>query len=1287
MLASAILLFVFIPFSDISAQQSFSREIQLDWHDFPIPEHFQNDTERNIPFFEDADFSAEEVPLPFYSFRSEVSGPGTLNINVSVLRSRSPEFSVDPVVQERISTELNVDYTIQKERNKYFAVVYFCPIIKSSSGAVLLVEQLRINASHSPGTDTDMGGSFRSGFKENSELSSGNIYKIAVEKEGLYRIDAGFLADQLGVNPSEIPVDRIRVLGNRGGMLPERGGAVRIDDVEEIPSRYVGLGNFFSDGGYLMFYAEGPERWLYDPQKNDYTRPKNIYDPYNYYFIKIDEESRLEVDQVNPGVNAEVSFDYYEYLEVYEEDRINVMGAAAGFYGGGQRWFGDNLSNIRSKDYSSEFDLEGFIPQTPFKVHTEFAIRSNTQSNVRLTVGNESYTRAVNGVSISSAQNAFATLGLLSGELEIGNTPLNIQFDITSTGSVSESWMDFIQIRGSKRLVYTGQPLTFRNSEATAFQTAAFEVENNTNFDLQFWDVTHPTTTKEIISQTLPGGYRFAFNSGELREFIAFHQDQDFPRPLFIEQIENQNLHALQGSELLIVYHTDFENAAFELADHRRQFSGLSVELVDVQKIFNEFGGGSPDPTAIRDFARMFYQRSDDFRFLLLFGDGSYDYKGLMPDLPNQNFIPVYQTKQSLHTITSFPSDDYFALLDDSEGDNLKGAIDIAVGRLPVRTANEASNVVRKIKMYDTNPKSLGDWRLNTVFVADNGDSNLHLKDTRRLVSTVKENHPEYNFDKIYMDAFERVSTPGGIRFPEAQSALNSAINKGAFLVNYLGHGGPSGWAQERVLQVQDIISWNNINKLPLFITATCSFANFDDPAITSAGEHVILNPSGGAFALLTTSRLVFAFSNYRLNNAVIERLFVQSNNEPLKIGEVMMNAKNANSSDTTSSNARKFLLLGDPSQRFKIGDYRVVTTEIDDRPVGTTGSDTLKALNQVEIKGEVRDLDDRLVSDFNGVVEFTLYDKPVLHTTLGQGSGSSPQEFEIQKNVLFKGSATVSQGRFSIEFIVPRDINYEAGFGKASYFAYTDQQLTATGAYEDILIGGSSDNAVEDNEGPKLQLFINDENFVYGGITGSNPKLLVKLEDESGINVTGNSIGHELSAFFDGDFNNKIVLNEFYQAEKDNFRRGTVEYPMSQLEDGHYEVNVVAWDILNNKSEERLEFVVMGDQESVIERMLNYPNPFMTHTEFQFEHNLPPGNLDVRVSVYSLSGRMVKDIHTSVISDGNRVRGINWDGKDDYGDRLANGVYLYKIALKADHSELHNKTIESEFEKLVILR
>jgi len=523
-------------------------------------------------------------------------------------------------------------------------------------------------------------------------------------------------------------------------------------------------------------------------------------------------------------------------------------------------------------------------------------------------------------------------------------------------------------------------------------------------------------------------------------------------------------------------------------------------------------------------------------------------------------------------------------------------------------------------------------------------------------------------------------------RYPAAKEALNNEIFKGVLVLNYLGHGGSKGWTQERVLEKSDITGWTNFNKLPLMVTATCSFTGYDDPNFVTSGEEALLNPNGGAMGLFTTVRAVYSSRNERLTRAVFDQIYEKVDGVHPPIGEILRLGKNSNSADTTDINARKFTLIGDPSMQLALPQLEIVTTKINNESVSTSRVDTIQALERVTVEGFVMDASGNPMTSFNGNIFPTVFDKKVTVSNLGNDPSSRILPFDVQKNVLFKGTASVTNGQFQFTFVVPKDINYEYGFGKISYYA-DNGQIDAGGFYDNLIIGGTKEDAVVDNEGPLVEVFMNDSTFVFGGTTNANPTLFILLSDDNGINVSGTSIGHDLTAVIDGNTQNTLLLNEFYEAAKDDYRRGIVRFPLNDLALGVHQIKVKAWDVFNNSSEGITEFLVSDAADAALERVLNYPNPFTTSTQFQFSHNLSAGQLmEVQVRIFTVSGRLIKTIDADVISDGNRVSDINWDGLDDYGDDLARGTYLYKVSVRAASSG-DRQTINSDFEKLVILK
>ena len=694
----------------------------------------------------------------------------------------------------------------------------------------------------------------------------------------------------------------------------------------------------------------------------------------------------------------------------------------------------------------------------------------------------------------------------------------------------------------------------------------------------------------------------------------------------------------------------------------------MNVEVVNPKQIFNEFSSGRQDVSAIRDFAKMLYEQENPLKYLLLFGDASYDPKERLPN--NTNYVISYQSANSTNELYSYVSDDFFALLDNEESILSNSAnipfLDIGVGRFPVQTEEEAKIVVDKVISYNSN-ESYGDWRLNMCFVGDDNDEieTVHSLQAEQLADFIAINHPSYNVDKIYLDAYQQESSTGGQRCASVNNAISDAINKGMFLVNYTGHGGELGWAHERILEIDDINSWRNTNKLPLFMTATCEFSRYDDPDRVSAGEQVFLKENGGAIALLTTSRVVFTGSNLDLNTSFLENIFTD-NQDANRLGDVLIRTKN-NVVDVSNTNHRNFTLLGDPALQLAYPKYNIVLNQI---------PDSAKALGMVNISGEIQSNGIKL-KNFNGIVYPKVYDKRRDYQTLGQDE-SPVFVFDLQKNLIFKGKSSVENGEFSFSFIVPKDINYDYGTGKVSLYAkgfVGDKLFDAYGHNLDIVIGGTSSEYIEDFEGPQIELFMNDTNFVFGGITDNNPSLYAILFDDSGINTVGNGIGHDMLAILDEESANPIVLNDFYESDINSFRRGIINYPFNTLSEGKHTLTARVWDVHNNSSQETLEFVVISSNNLTIQNLLNYPNPVVDYTSFYFDHNQNNEEMSIVLKILDLKGNIVKEIKDNIIPNGYKYGPIQWNGKSDSGAKLKPGVYIFSLFASLKNGEISNNS------------
>lgn len=1121
---------------------------------------------------------------------------------------------------------------------------------------------------------------------KNSQLADGDIYKFEIKQDGIYRLDYAFL-EELGVNPTTIDPRNIKILGHGGGHLPEANADERIDDLAELGVWVQGQNDgSFDQGDYILMYGEGIDRWQIDPANRQFDMEKNPYEEANSYFLKIASTAgkRLETRESLEGGNYTVaSFNAYQRHEL---EQFNLLFEAndENLQGSGRLWVGDHFHTTRSKDFSPSFDFSQAILSQPFFVKMHFVARSGKTSGVTLRLGTYEKELSIFRANVEHIEADYAKKVVLFDSLFLQSTNPEITIEYPNLGNNNEGWLDYLQFNFRQELTYTDRQLICTDLEAPVGVDCRYQIESSV--DVEVWDITdriNPT-----IQSTHKIGDQFQFVATQTpSSTYAIFGENDVLVPEATGKIENQNLHALEDIEYLIIYHPAFEEAALKLYTHRKEHSRLNVAMADIHQVFNEFSSGKTDPTAIRDFARMLYDRSEGFQYLTLFGDGSFDYRHIYKTEKDESFIPVYETERSLHPIESFPSDDYYALLDPQEGGSLRGALDIAVGRIPVRTAEEADIVVNKIIKYETDEDFLGDWRINLLFVADDEDTDRHFLSADNIAQNTGSRYPVFNSNKVYIDAYEQENTPGGVFNFNAAAAITNNIFKGQLVVNYIGHGGSNGWAQERILRKEDIDQWNNPKKLPVLITATCSFAGYDNPKKITAGEYTITHPNGGSIALLTTVRAVYALSNERLTRAVYDHIFKEIDGKRPTLGQIMVNAKNSNSADTSGTNARKFTLLGDPALTLAAPVFISKTTRINGKNIEDANLDTLKALSKVEIEGEVLDRNGQIATQFNGKIYPTIFDKSITLKTLGQDKGSSERSYQLQKNIIFKGLASVTAGRFKFSFVVPKDINYAIGKGKISYYAEDGSQLDAAGAYDQVHVGGTNENAIDDKEGPEIEIFMNDESFVFGGITDPNPVLLVNLRDDNGINVIGNSIGHDLTGVLNQDLQSTILLNDFYEAAQDDYTRGVVRYPMSNLEPGKQTIAVKAWDIANNSSESLLEFLVVNDEESGLRHVLNYPNPFSTNTLFQFEHSLQDQDLDIVVEILNTRGRLVKRLETSIKSSGYLSRDVVWDGRDDFGDSLANGIYVYRITVSTVDNTGRILKNTSDLQKLVILR
>lgn len=1096
-------------------------------------------------------------------------------------------------------------------------------------------------------------------YAPHSVLAAGNWYKVAVVKEGVYRVDVAFL-NSLGINTSALASSSIRLYGNGGGMLPENNAAGRLDDLAENALAVMDGGDgIFNGSDYFLFYAPGPHGWEKDSINRSFRHRKNLYSDTAYYFLTLGGQGKRIRIQPPPPASS-ISITAFDERYFYENDLVNFLHS-------GKEWYGEEFSNNPGGPASRSFSVDwpGLETTEPVQLVTDLA--------ARCVGGTGSFSVRVNNTPAQTATfpsvtgyylDPYAVTRNQSALVSVSQSKIDIGFGWSSSVNGAQGRLNWFELHGRRNLSMNGDaPLFFRDWRSVSPQTGLFQV-SNAGAGTVVWDITTPQEPQQMITTLSASVLQFSNDLSRLREYVAFVPGT-LPAPLPAGKVNNQDLHNTQPADLLIVTSPELRQEADRLAQFHRQHDGYQVVVVTMEQVANEFGSGLADPSALRDFVKMYYDKAltGNTRkpsWLLLFGTASYQYRSATGG--NRTLVPGYESSQSIDPLNTYTSDDFFALLDDGDDINRNDPamqLDIGVGRIPARNAAEAKVMVDKIIRYH-DKESLGDWRNQTVYVADDGDQNLHLDDAESVAATAAQTNPVFNQYKIYLDAYPVSAGSGGARYPQVNDAIVNRLFNGALIFNYSGHGSYQRLAEEAVLTQEELNRLQNPGKLPLFITASCDFAPHDDPALNSLGSGVLTGNANGAIALLTTTRVVFAYSNRQINDNYLQLALQRgSDGKYPTLGSALQQAKNITMQATGDVvNNRKFTLLGDPSMRLGFPEWKLQLDSVNGH--GIQGTDTLQALGKYRFTGRVMDASGNMLPGFNGKLTATVFDRPQEIKTLGNDAASPVTVFRQQGGILYKGDVTVTGGRFSFTFIMPKDISYQPGKGRISLYA-DDGTTAANGIDTSFMIGGRVQQAT-DTRGPDIFPYINDEKFLDGGLTHGNPMLLVKLFDSSGISVSGYGIGHDITAVLDGNERDVLVLNNYYTADLDSYQSGQVRYQLPQLEPGLHTLRIKAWDVANNSGEATVRFVVAKKEKLVVTNLRNFPNPFTTNTVFGFEHNQPYTNLDVQISIYTLSGAQVKQVHQVVNTGGSRNCEINWAGDNAAGAKLPKGIYIYRV-------------------------
>ena len=1116
-------------------------------------------------------------------------------------------------------------------------------------------------------------GAQSSRYAESSVLSSGDWYKIQVDQTGIYKLTYEQLVDMGVKNPANVSV-----FGYGGAQLPESFLEPYIDDLPQLAIHMEkGSDGVFGKGDYILFYAQGPIKWKYNNSTKCFEHEVNTYSFYGYYFVTSDFPTQKLIQTSKPlePTTNEVITSFTDYY-LYEKDEVNLLNS-------GRVFLGDQFNQSQlTRNYS--INVPNILKESA-TIRVDVAHASVSSAKIEIAIDN--VVLANSELQARPSNDVIATKTTTKKDF-IPSKTNEIKLKLTYSNPTSTAYLDFFTLNFKRKLQKSNaEYLLFRNIDNVGAIGNFIYKLSNTNANVQIWDLTDKENIVRIPIDISGTDISFVDNKSKLKEYVALDVKSDkFLQPKFINKIANQNLHSLGQADMIIIAHSDFVDAAKRLADTHLVYDGLSTHIVTPDIIYNEFSSGTPDATAYRRFLKMFYDRAKEVgnapKYLLLFGDGSFDNRQILKANTDKDIyrLLTYQAKESFEDTKSYTTDDYFGFLDDADGAYiLINSLDISVGRIPAYTKEQAEGVVNKLIKYIKN-EDFGTWKNRAIFLADDGDNNIHVEETDSVCRVFERLNPDILTRKLYLDSYTQEVTAVGEFYPILKKEFYDYINSGVLFVNYMGHSGYNNWTNEQILTVADIETMYN-QRLPLFITASCSFSRFDDFKF-SGGEAMMLNDRGGALALISSTRTVYAQPNMLLNIEIVKNL-LDINTESGRIntiGEVYKLAKNkrAKSSD---SNRLAFILLGDPAIRLAVAETHIAKIDSINGNDVTSDVDTVGALGKVILKGSICLIEDSSAIDntFNGFVNVTVFDKEETIETLCNDAipsdtvnNQTPFTYTYRTNPLFVGNTEVKNGKFKVEFIVPKDIRYNYGASKIIMYAVDEVQgVEANGYSSQMIIGGEAEDAILENNGPKLKVYLNTPYFKNGDKVDENPVFIAELEDISGINTIGSGIGHDIILRLDNDSKQEYILNNYYESLLGSYTNGIINYQLFDLSEGKHKLFFRAWDLQNNSSSTELEFEVVKDLKTKLNDVYIYPNPVVDVANIVIEHDRPLSPFDVQLYVYDLSGRLISQEDASVVTDLSNKIIIDWSIKSSMND----GLYFVKVVFIDDNGKKSSKS------------
>lgn len=1079
-------------------------------------------------------------------------------------------------------------------------------------------------------------------YAERSVLADGHWVKIRVSESGVCRMSFSELRSA-GLEPSQV-----RVFGYGGAQKEQDFSKPNIDDLPQVPV-YVGE-------DYILFYVQGPISWTYNGSRFAHTR--NTYSDFGYYLLSDDAGDMLLFPEAEAVSGSPTDVTYYSYYQVQDIDSVNLIDRT-GVSGGGRTFYGEQFAAGQTRTFTFS---------TPYangdnsSVYIDMAANAATTSTVKAKLNNTSS----KSIYISSIPDhyTFGVAGTISmnGASEEQNQRVTMQF--VNSNASALAWLNYIEITTPSELVMTGSYMGIRSLVNRNTTNPVRFLLRNTTASTQIWDVTDLAAIQRMPTTMVDDQLAWVGTQADgVHEYIAVNTDgTKFVQAEVVGEVKNQNLHALSNIDYIIICPEGYEDVSEDLAKAHEAKQAITYAIVTDQQVYNEFSSGTPDATAYRWLMKMLYDRAKNGigqqpRWLLLMGHGTFDNRKLLRN-SGTSLLLTYQSKNSVNEIKAYATDDYFAYLDDNEGAiDTQGRMDIGVGRLPVESLDEARTTVDKLIQYIRNEQT-GKWKNQLVYLADDGENGTHTETAEKSAELVRIKNPDFIVHKIFLDAYPQEVNASGESYPLAKNRVLNLLKNGVLFFNYSGHGGYNAITNESILNLKDIAGMTNKNQA-FWLFATCNFAQCD-AGKRSAAETAVLNPKGGAIGILAATRTVYASQNTNLNRSVCDTLFGHSDvfHYDMTLGEAISIGKNLLGSD---ENKLAYVLLGDPCMRLNYPtDYHVETL---------TEMDTLNALSVQHVEGRIIDEDLNIVSDFNGKVDITIYDKmQSIPTRDNDNAGGDPRviAYNDYPNTIFSGATDVKDGLFNYTFMVPKDIRYNFDNGRIVYYAVTADSLEtaeAVGHFEQFIIGGTGSTVAIDTIGPEMEIYLNSPAFRNGDKTYATPRFFANLYDKNGINTAGAGIGHDLMLIIDDDPKMIYSLNEYFTAANNSYQAGQVSYLMEELANGPHSLTFRAWDLLNNSTTKSLNFIVEAGLDPSIYNVTTYPNPVQQSgvVHLIVNYDQPDELIETEIYLYNTAGQMVyshKQDNPDAVSINLPSLGLN------------TGVYIYSVKIKSASSK-----------------